>query len=217
MGTSLVRPLLLFSAASVAVLFALTAGCSGTGGGSGGGAGGGSGGGSDTSAAVSGATDTHCTDVDGGAIVQSVSASSCHPDAGSVSDGGTGLDYGDTLFNAEGDDDDCKYHVKWTATPVAKNENVAFTVTVTTKADHQPVLSAGTLAEVFLSDVHPAPNSGQATTGGTNGVYTVGPIRFDASGRWTAKTPSTTHRTATPPSTSMFPEAGGDGSVRSGA
>ena len=38
-------------------------------------------------------------------------------------------------------------------------------------------------AEVFLSDSHPAPNSGAKTTeqSGT-GIYAVGPIRFDASG-----------------------------------
>ena len=31
-------------------------------------------------------------------------------------------DYGETLFNAEGDDDDCKYHVKWTATRDPRQE-----------------------------------------------------------------------------------------------
>jgi hydroxypyruvate isomerase len=33
-------------------------------------------------------------------------------------DGGTKPEFGATLNNAEGDDDDCKYHVKFTATPI---------------------------------------------------------------------------------------------------
>jgi hypothetical protein len=126
---------------------------------------------------VAGALDTHC-----GSNAQEVDLSTCHAavDAGAP-------DYGDTRFNSEADDDDCKYHVKFSATPIRQNTNVTFTVTAATKFDGQPAPGANVDAEVFLNDTHPAPNSGQATTEKAGGVYDVGPIRFDATGRWTVR------------------------------
>ena len=96
-------------------------------------------------------------------------------------------DYGPTLYNSEADDDDCKYHVKFTATPIRRDQNVTFTVTATTLADGQAAAGANVGAEVFLNDTHPAPNSGQATNEKSGGVYDVGPIKFDAAGRWTVR------------------------------
>ena len=138
---------------------------------------------------VPGAQDTHCT-ADGGVTVQPVSASSCHPapiDAGA--DGGSGVvEYGPTMFDSEADDDDCKYHVKWTASPVRQATDVSFTVTVSTKSDGQPATGMPVRAEVYLNDTHPAPNSHQVSTEtATPGTYAVGPIRFDASGQWTVR------------------------------
>ena len=127
---------------------------------------------------VSGAADTHCN----GLPPQMTDQSVCHlaADAGP-------LDYGPTQYNSEGDDDDCKYHLKFTSNPIHKNQNVTFTVTATTLVDSQPAAGADVLAEVFLNDTHPAPNSGQATTEKPGGVYDVGPIVFDATGRWTVR------------------------------
>ena len=130
-----------------------------------------------TGGAVSGPADTHC-----GGMAQVVDVSTCHANVPP----GT-PDYGPTLFNSEADDDDCKYHVKFTVTPVRRNENVTFTVTATTLADGQPATGANVDAEVFLNDTHPAPNSGQATTEKPGGVYDVGPIKFDSAGRWTVR------------------------------
>jgi hypothetical protein len=126
---------------------------------------------------VSGAADVHCA-----GKAQQTDLSTCHlqEDAGAP-------DYGPTLYNSEGDDDDCKYHVKFTETPVRRNEHVTFTVTATTLTDGQPATGAAVLAEVFLNDTHPAPNSGQATTEKSGGVYGIGPIVFDAAGRWTVR------------------------------
>src|SRR5437867_328431 len=42
-------------------------------------------------------------------------------------------------------------------------------------------------AEVYLSDVHPAPNTRQKPVEESPGTYTVGPIRFDAPGQWTVR------------------------------
>src|SRR5581483_4333661 len=73
---------------------------------------------------VAGAKDSHC------AKAQPTSPVSCHPqEDGGTSDGGMepadggAMDnsYGPTLYNAEGDDDDCKYHVKWTASTICRN------------------------------------------------------------------------------------------------
>lgn len=128
---------------------------------------------------VAGPADAHC-----GSTVQAVNASACHADGGSgIAPGG----YGATLFNAEGDDDDCKYHLSWTSSPMKENEDVTFTVQATEKASGKFATGAQIVAEAFLNDTHPAPNSGQATVEGNDGTYSIGPVRFDAPGRWTVR------------------------------
>ena len=44
--------------------------------------------------------------------------------------------------NAEGDDDECKYHVKWTATAIRAKSSVDFEVTLTKLADMTPATGA---------------------------------------------------------------------------
>ncbi len=95
--------------------------------------------------------------------------------------------FGQTMFNAEGDDDDCKYHVAWTSTPVSTGAEVTFTLSVTLMTDGKPLQGAPIRAEAFLSDTHLAPSAHQTATEGSPGVYQVGPVRFDASGRWTVR------------------------------
>jgi hypothetical protein len=135
-----------------------------------------------TGGPVAGAQDTHCNGPDGGVIAQVVDLSTCNlnADAGAP-------DYGPTNFNSEADDDDCKYHVSFTQTPVRENTNVTFTVTATYLTDGSPATGANTITETFLNDVHPAPNSGTTTTETSPGVYMIGPIVFDASGQWTVR------------------------------
>ena len=118
-----------------------------------------------TGGPVAGAEDQHCTLPDAGVEAQAVDLSTCH----AAVDAGT-PDYGPTLYNSEANDDDCKYHVKFTATPIRENANVTFTVTANTLADGHPATGANVLAEVFLSDTHPAPNSGQQTTEKAGGI-----------------------------------------------
>jgi hypothetical protein len=130
---------------------------------------------------VSGALDTHCTLPDGGMLVQPTSQADCK-----VS--GTGAtDLGNTMFNSEGDDDDCKYHVKFTVSPVYENSDVNFTVTATKKTDGTPAVGANVDPEVFLDTTHPAPNSNTHTTESPPGTYHVGPIHFDKAGKWTMR------------------------------
>jgi hypothetical protein len=133
--------------------------------------------------AVAGPADTRCRAADGGAIVQTTSQASCH---GGPPDGGV-VDYGQTLFNAEGDDDDCKYHLKFTSTPIYQNTDVSFTLTLTNKADGGPAAGAAASTEMFLSETHPAPNTNRKTTETPPGTYKIGPVRFDQKGRWTVR------------------------------
>jgi hypothetical protein len=137
---------------------------------------------------ATGAADTHCA----GMPAQATDPAVCNiapPDAAPGTDGGdmTGSDFGDTMYNVEGDDDDCKYHVKYTVTTVCENADVYFTAVVTKKTDNSPLTGATPDLEVFLNDTHPAPNSNQHPVESPAGTYKVGPIRFDASGMWTVR------------------------------
>jgi hypothetical protein len=135
-----------------------------------------------TGGPVSGAQDTHCDLPDGGIRAQVVNLASCHlnADAGAP-------DYGPANFNSEANDDDCKYHLSFTVTPVQEKLNTTFTVTAKTLADGLPATGADIIAEVFLNDVHPAPNSNTQTTEEAGGVYQIGPIVFDSAGQWTVR------------------------------
>ena len=139
---------------------------------------------------VSGPMDAHC-----GATVQAVSQAAC-TDPGTGGSGGAGTggmggmmpeEEAPVMFNAEGDDDDCKYHLAWSSTAVAQNQDVTFTLALTTKSDGKPAMGAVPNIEAFLSDTHPAPNSDQKPTEGANGTYTIGPMQFDAAGKWTVR------------------------------
>ncbi len=148
-----------------------------------------------TGGPVEGPADTHC-----GAKSQPVSEASCHPapggaggsggGAGTTTTGAGGADaseYGETLPNAEGDDDDCKYHLAWTATDIGQNKDVTFTAVVTEKASGKPLAMGEMDIEPFLNDTHPAPNSDVKITETKAGTYTFGPVRFDAAGKWTVR------------------------------
>jgi hypothetical protein len=137
-----------------------------------------------------GALDTHCQDASGAVVAQPIGmcmTAGGDTDAGQPDDAGAPVsDYGETMYNAEGNDDDCKYHVVWTSTPVRENTGVTFTVTLTNLTDMTPVSGAGMRAEVYLNDTHPAAPPKQATEA-AGGKYTLGPVTFDAPGNWTVR------------------------------
>lgn len=126
-------------------------------------------------------------------------------------------DYGATMFGpgmsdgggptlVEGDDDDCKYHVSWTSTPICESSvlGVTFTVTVTYLGTNTPVSNIpayeGVLTEAFIPTTldaacdtvttHASPTPfappGLLQTTPTSGVY-VGSVIFDRSGEWTLR------------------------------
>ncbi|HVY45517.1 MAG TPA: hypothetical protein VHB21_06535 [Minicystis sp.] len=147
---------------------------------SGGGGGGGGAPALSTSAAVSGPADTHCK----GKPAQKTSQSVCHMTG---QGGAPGVDYGPPMFGSEGDDDDCKYHVTWRSSDVAVNRDITFQVTATTKTDGKPATGADVVPELFLNDIHPAPNTAWKTTEDPPGTYTIAPVQVDEKGKWTMR------------------------------
>ena len=104
------------------------------------------------------------------------------------SDGGVATsDYGATMYGAAGNDDDCKYYVSWTATPIQENGDTYFTVSALRLADMMPATCAGVRPDVSLSISHGAPAPKNPSTEIAPGVYKVGPIKFDAPGIWTVR------------------------------
>jgi hypothetical protein len=133
---------------------------------------------------VAGAADTHCALADGGTRTQPTSQASCVLTPGG--DAGV-INYGATMFNSEADDDDCKYHLKWSATAIQENSNVTFTAVATNKGIGTPATGANLDLEIFLNPTHPAPNTPVKTTESPPGTYQVGPVQFDAKGEWTVR------------------------------
>jgi hypothetical protein len=145
---------------------------------------------------VQGELDNHCMGVD----PVLTSQASCHVtvDAGtSGDDGGASDDAGaaesfSVYYGSVADDDDCKYHVSFTTTPVLVNTPVTFNVTVTKLAENNaPATGADVVLESYLSTnmFHVIPNNGTVTTEtpAKSGKYTMKPIKFDVSGRWVVR------------------------------
>jgi hypothetical protein len=158
-----------------------------------------------TSGAVSGAQDSHC-----GSTKQAVDVAAClgggdagvttasrvvvlheghDEDAGDASaDGGTTPDepYGATMYNAAGNDDECKYTVSFTSTEVGLDKDVTFTLKLASIVDGKPMAGAEPYMENFLGD-HIGPATTQTANETATGTYTIGPVRFDKSGQWTVR------------------------------
>jgi len=140
-------------------------------------------------------------------MTQTVSGASCcvGEDAGAGDGGDQGCPYGETMYGMEGDDDDCKYHVVWTSTPIcmgapgAQFVLKAFYKTRFTDAGAPlPLTAANPMTETFTTTVgdwdaecddnstHPGPTSGNHMTEGPPGTYTAN-VAFDKSGQWTVR------------------------------
>ncbi|HEY1535198.1 MAG TPA: hypothetical protein VGF76_14320 [Polyangiaceae bacterium] len=159
---------------------------------------------------VMGDKDTHC---DGQTPVVVDPASCMTPeaasgeggapaDSGSTSQAGASdcnaehdAQYGETLYNDSGDDDDCKYTASWTSTPIRLNQDVTFTVMAKDLTSNKPLeaLDDGQLALTRIEIYQPCqptrrlPAQDPKFTETAPGAYTGGPIRFDQSGRWVVR------------------------------
>jgi hypothetical protein len=148
-----------------------------------------------TGGAVSGEVDMHCVMNDEaiktpvGACMTGVVATpdAAADDGGAGGGGGGGVDFGPPLFNAEADDDDCKYHVKWTSTPVRLDADVTFSLNVVKRFDGQPATNADVQIDATLNNVHPTPSVNVTSTESGGGNYKVGPVKLDQSGRWVVR------------------------------
>jgi hypothetical protein len=161
-------------------------------------------------APASGPADEHCK----GVTPQEVDGSACGvssgydggptPDAGPPGPcGENGPDYAATMYGQEGDDDDCKYHVTYTYTPICENDGTYFIVTAHyLTRDGAPLEHACTYAELCYEkgengtgspppnvDERPAPGTDgqQLVVEGPPGTYTIGPVIFDEAGEWTVR------------------------------
>jgi hypothetical protein len=159
----------------------------------------------EASPAPAGYSDTHCVDSSGKQIVQSTDQASCDippPDAGAGDDAGdadpgdggpTGDcepdEFGATMYGTSGADDDCKYNVTWTSTPICENSNgVWFTVTATKRTDNTPLTGAAPYIESVQACKHPSPTPVQAqSVESPPGTYKIGPIFFDRPGGWVVR------------------------------
>jgi hypothetical protein len=147
-------------------------------------------GGDDASADATGGGDAASGDAAGGS--DAAMGDDSGGDAGDI--GNCGDDrYGATMYGNSGSDDDCKYDVKWTSTPICRGMPVYFTVTATTRADGpsgpagSPLKGANARPDVVLNCSHPIPNSPAPADPSPEimpGVYQVGPIVFDMPGKW---------------------------------
>ena len=148
-----------------------------------------------------GPKDDHC-----GMMIQPTSQASCMPDVGAPGDDGgdNSCAYGATVFGQESDDDDCKYHVTWSSTPICEGApGVIFTVVATNKTDGTPLAGAQPGVEAFTTSpgdwdahtfcdtmsTHPSAPAGGGywpLSEGPAGTYT-GPVQFDLAGQWTVR------------------------------
>jgi hypothetical protein len=163
---------------------AVTGSTSGTGGS--GGASGASGGadtaGSGGAAGLDGSSDAGGPDDDaeaacGGPVPTSIADTHC-----ATPDGGRG-DLVGAHDGTEADDDNCLFHVKMTVPCVTSSQPVNLTFEMWNLGTTNPATGAAPYIEATIG-YHPAPNTNPMTTE-TDGAYTIGPILFDRTGRWT--------------------------------
>jgi len=100
--------------------------------------------------------------------------------------------FGASMYGTKGSDDDCKYDVQWSSTPICEGGNgVYFTVSATKRADGMPLTDAMPYIESVQACSHPSPNPpAPAMTASEEtppGTYKIGPIVFDRPGGWVVR------------------------------
>jgi hypothetical protein len=131
--------------------------------------------------------DDHCG-ADSSIVIQETGACvSGTADAGmTMADAGPGEALPGPWGGTSSADDDCKYDVSYTVTPVCENNDVTFTVTLKSRTDHKAVTGASPSLEVLDPTGIPAAEGTQTVTE-TAGVYKITPIHFNKKGKWTVR------------------------------
>jgi hypothetical protein len=131
---------------------------------------------------VAGAPDSHC-----GARVRLTSAYACVGAVQGQSGSSAGGAEAPVMFGTSGADDDCKYDVSWSLADVRRDVDVTFSRVAHARGLGTAVVGAAPRAELYLNDQHPGPNTLQTPVEEAPGAYRIGPVRFDAPGRWTVR------------------------------
>jgi hypothetical protein len=100
--------------------------------------------------------------------------------------------FGPSMYGTKGSDDDCKYDVQWSSTPICEGGNgVYFTVSATKRVDGTPLTGAMPYIESVQACSHPSPNppppAMTASEETSPGTYKIGPIVFDRPGGWVVR------------------------------
>jgi hypothetical protein len=146
---------------------------------------------------VAGVEDTHCLNSEGQQITQEIGKCVTGADdqaAGGAGAGGAG-DGTDEPFEVRysnvAQDDDCKYDVSFTNGCIEQNRPVYFTVTLKKRdaADAPATGDTPNSPEIYLESEpsHISPSFGIKAPEGPPGTYKIGPVLFDAAGRWVVR------------------------------
>lgn len=193
---------LLGPAALTALLFVVAPACSDSDDGKGSNGAGGSGGGGeckDGGGPVSGDADAHCNDDSGAPITQEIGMCSTgaqqrirllHENPGAGGAAGGEEEESPPRYGRQAYDDDCKYSVSFENSCIQVGIPATLTLTLTRKSDGEPA-TGGTpdSPEIYLEDEpsHISPSTNIEAPEGPNGVYAIGPVVFDKSGRWVVR------------------------------
>jgi hypothetical protein len=93
------------------------------------------------------------------------------------------------MKGTEGNDDDCKYHLKFSVPPICATDGVTFTLTVTSRVDGSPVTGAAPSIEAETPDLSAfATDTGSSKeVSGKPGVYEIGPVVFGSAEKWVVR------------------------------
>jgi len=130
--------------------------------------------------------DHHC-EADSGPIVQATGKCITGEIDSGAADGGNEVLPG-PWGGTSAADDDCKYDVSYTFTPICEKTDVTFTVTVKKRTDHSALTGAAPYLEVLDPKGRPGTGEGnEKQTETSSGVYDIGPIHFNEPGKWTVR------------------------------
>lgn len=139
--------------------------------------------------AVAGTPANHCIDDSGNQIREPIGACVTAADVAGEEEEEEEEDHHPILTGREADDDNCKYHVRFENTCVAVNQPVTFTLSLTRLFDNAP--GTGTVPsnpEIYREeDGRISPSNNITATEGPLGTYEIGPVVFDAPGRWVVR------------------------------
>lgn len=132
-------------------------------------------------------SDAHCLDGAGADIIQPIGA--CATGAAVAADHEHAAEEFGVFYGRAASDDACKYDVSFTNTCITLNQPVTFTVSLNRKGGGAPASGAAPAnPEIYMAEeAHVSPSNDITAPERSAGVYDIGPIVFDRSGRWVVR------------------------------